>query len=192
MWHLLVPHLQHQAPPQSIKWIIWYYCKAYITNMFNSRYKERRLGICVCWLVWQVSKGAHQTFWWTKTVPWKWDFFPWQERYILFTTKFQVSIAWSRKYHNTLRLPTQILNCFQFLLGLTMVPRENKTNAYSKFGWTKKWVLWYFLLWAIALISIEFCSIAWPVMLRGNVHCKAVVHVRGKSSVKCLVRTLHI
>ena len=25
-------------------------------------------------------------------------------------------------------------HCFQFLLGLTMVPRENKNNAYAKFG----------------------------------------------------------
>ena len=34
----------------------------------------------------------------------------------------------------------QILHnhCFQFLLGLTMVPRENKNNAYSKFGETNK------------------------------------------------------
>ena len=40
------------------------------------------------------------------------------------------------KYHNTLRLSPQILHkhCFQFLLGLTMVPIENKNNAYVKFG----------------------------------------------------------
>ena len=44
------------------------------------------------------------------------------------------------KYHNTLCLFPQILHkhCFQFLLGLTMVPRENKNNAYAKFGWTNK------------------------------------------------------
>ena len=29
-------------------------------------------------------------------------------------------------------------DCFQFLLGLTMVPRENKNNTYGKFGWTNK------------------------------------------------------
>ena len=42
------------------------------------------------------------------------------------------------KYHNTLCLFPQILDkhCFQFLLGLTMVPRENKNNAHSKFGVT--------------------------------------------------------
>ena len=44
------------------------------------------------------------------------------------------------KYHNTLCLSPQILHkhCFQFLLGLTMVPRENKNNAYAKLGGTKK------------------------------------------------------
>jgi len=29
-------------------------------------------------------------------------------------------------------------HCFQFLLGLTMVPRENKNNAYAKFRGTNK------------------------------------------------------
>ena len=40
------------------------------------------------------------------------------------------------KHHNALYLSPQILrkHCFQFLLGLTMVPRENKNNAYSKLG----------------------------------------------------------
>ena len=44
------------------------------------------------------------------------------------------------KYHNTLCLSPQILHkhCFQFLLGLTMIPRENKNNAYAKFGETNK------------------------------------------------------
>ena len=44
------------------------------------------------------------------------------------------------KYHNTLCLSPQILHkhCFQFLLGLTMVPRENKNNSYAKFGRTNK------------------------------------------------------
>ena len=44
------------------------------------------------------------------------------------------------KYHNALSMSLQILykHCFQFLLGLTMVPRENKNNAYAKFwGQTK-------------------------------------------------------
>ena len=44
------------------------------------------------------------------------------------------------KYHNTLCLSPQILHkhCVTFLLGLTMVPRENKNNAYAKFGGTNK------------------------------------------------------
>ena len=35
------------------------------------------------------------------------------------------------KYHNTLCLSPQNLHkhCFQFLLGLTVVPRENKNKA---------------------------------------------------------------
>ena len=44
------------------------------------------------------------------------------------------------KYPNTLCLSLQILHksCFQFLLGLTMVPRENKNNACAKFWVTNK------------------------------------------------------
>ena len=44
------------------------------------------------------------------------------------------------KYHNTLCLSPQILHkhCFQFLLGITMIRRENKNNAYEKFGGTNK------------------------------------------------------
>ena len=44
------------------------------------------------------------------------------------------------KYHNTLCLSPQILHkhCLQVLLGLTMVPRENKNHAYAKFGGTNK------------------------------------------------------
>ena len=50
------------------------------------------------------------------------------------------SIGHFGKYHNTLCLSPQILHtlCFQFLLGLTMVPRENKNNASVKFGGTNK------------------------------------------------------
>ena len=55
------------------------------------------------------------------------------------------------KYHNTLCLSPQSLlkHCFQFLLGLTMVPRENKNNAYAKFGGDKQRVLWDFPKWPI-------------------------------------------
>ena len=44
------------------------------------------------------------------------------------------------KYRTSLCLSPQIFHkhCFQFLLGLTMVPRENKNNAYAKFGGTNK------------------------------------------------------
>ena len=46
---------------------------------------------------------------------------------------------------NTLCLCPQILqkHCFQFLLGLTIVLRENKNNAYAKWG-HKQRVLRYF------------------------------------------------
>ena len=38
-------------------------------------------------------------------------------------------------YRNTLCLSSKILqkHCFQFLLGFTVVPRENKSNSYAKF-----------------------------------------------------------
>ena len=44
------------------------------------------------------------------------------------------------KYHISLCLSPKILHkhCIQFLLGLTMVPRENTNNAYAKFGGTNK------------------------------------------------------
>ena len=66
------------------------------------------------------------------------------ENAFLFTFIFSLgnkeTIGHSGKYHNTLCLSPQILHkhCFQFLLGLTMVPRENKNYAYAKFGWTNK------------------------------------------------------
>ena len=49
-------------------------------------------------------------------------------------------IGYFGKYHNTLLLSPQILHkhFFQFLLGLTTVPRENQKNAYAKFGGTNK------------------------------------------------------
>ena len=49
------------------------------------------------------------------------------------------TIAHFGKYHNTFLAP-QILykHCIQFLLGLKMVPRENKNNAYVKFGGTNE------------------------------------------------------
>ena len=65
---------------------------------------------------------------------------------------FGYDIGHFGRYHNTLCLSPQILHkhCFQFFLGLTMVPRENwKDNAYAKFGGNEQSVLWYFLKWPI-------------------------------------------
>ena len=49
-------------------------------------------------------------------------------------------IAYFGKYDNALSVSPQILHklCFQFLLGLTLVPRESKDNGYAKFGETNK------------------------------------------------------
>ena len=60
-----------------------------------------------------------------------------------------------RKHRNTLCLSPQFLHkhCFQFLLGLTKVPRENNINAYAKFGGDKQRVLWYFPKWPIACLA---------------------------------------
>ena len=51
-----------------------------------------------------------------------------------------IAIGHFGKYHNTLRLSPQLSHkhCFEFLLGLSMVPRENKNNVYSKFEGTNK------------------------------------------------------
>ena len=50
------------------------------------------------------------------------------------------SIGHFGKYHNTFCLSPKNLHkhCFQFLLGLTLVPKENENNAYAKFGGTNK------------------------------------------------------
>ena len=54
--------------------------------------------------------------------------------------KNTLAIGHFRKYHNAAFLSPQMLHkhCFQFLLRLTMVPRENKNNAYAEFGGTSK------------------------------------------------------
>ena len=56
------------------------------------------------------------------------------------TYQYTATIGHFEKYHNTLCLSPQILHkhCFQFLLGITKAPRENKNNAYAKFGVTNK------------------------------------------------------
>ena len=45
-----------------------------------------------------------------------------------------IRIGLFQKYHNTLYLPSKNLHkhCFQFYLGLTMVPRENKNNTFGR------------------------------------------------------------
>ena len=65
-----------------------------------------------------------------------------------------VSIGQFGKYLNTLCLSPKILHkhCFQFLLGLTMIPRENKNNAYAKF-WGKNKE--YFGIFRTGLLKIE-------------------------------------
>ena len=44
-------------------------------------------------------------------------------------------IGLSQRYHNILCCPSKILHkhCFQFLLGLTIAPREIEINAYANF-----------------------------------------------------------
>ena len=46
-----------------------------------------------------------------------------------------VTIGHFQKYHNNLCLPPKFLHkhCFHFLMGPTMIPRENKNNTYAKF-----------------------------------------------------------
>ena len=72
---------------------------------------------------------------------------------------FTGAIGHFGKYHNTLCLYPQILHKYcqflfskletisiQFLLGLTMVLRENKSNACAKFGGTTK--EYYGIFWS--------------------------------------------
>jgi len=42
-------------------------------------------------------------------------------------------------------------HCFHFLLRLTMVPRENKSNTHAKCWRDKQRALWHFLKWPTAL-----------------------------------------
>ena len=56
------------------------------------------------------------------------------------------------KYHNNLCLSPPILHKPSSLLGLTMVPRENKNNACAKFWGDKQRVLWCFPKWPIYLL----------------------------------------
>ena len=64
------------------------------------------------------------------------------------------------KYHNILCLSPQILHkhCFQFLLGLTIVPREYKNNAYAKFGGTNKE---YYGTFRSGLLDVKHFFVRW-------------------------------
>ena len=55
--------------------------------------------------------------------------------FVIYSSLFSVMQAFFQKYHNTLCCPFKILHkhCFQFLLGLTITPREIANNAYAKF-----------------------------------------------------------
>ena len=59
-----------------------------------------------------------------------------------------MSIGHFGKYHNTSCLSPEILHehCFQFLLGLTLVPKENENNAYANLGGQTKSIMVFFEL----------------------------------------------
>ena len=71
-------------------------------------------------------------------------------------------------------------HCFQFLLGLTMVPRESKNNAYSKFGRQTKSIMVfpevaYNMLktrWQPNFVSLQrlMCRIL-PIIHCTSLHC---------------------
>ena len=64
---------------------------------------------------------------------------------------FWDSIGHFGKYHKILCLSPH-KHCFQFLLGFTMIPRENKNNAYAKFEGDNQRVLRYFAKWPISTV----------------------------------------
>ena len=60
-----------------------------------------------------------------------------------FNARVGSAIGHFGKYHNTLCLALQIAHkhCVQLLLGLTMAPRENRNNAYARFGGQTKSIM---------------------------------------------------
>ena len=93
------------------------------------------------------------------------------------------SIGHFGKYHNTLCLSPQILrkHCFQFLVGLTVVPRENKNHAYAKFGGTSEEYYGIFRnIYGLLSCLLKFKKLPWPYgsSLLENIfkslECKAV------------------
>ena len=85
--------------------------------------------------------------------------FPWVFRFSPLT-KIQHFIGHFGKYHNTFCLSPQILHkhCFQFLLGITMVRRENKNNAHAKFWGTNKE---YYGIFRTGLFAVFLSLSAW-------------------------------
>ena len=65
----------------------------------------------------------------------------------------QIYIRHLHIFHNTPCLPPKILHnlCFSLLLGITAVPREIESNAYTKFGGGggKQGAFWEMSLWRI-------------------------------------------
>ena len=66
-------------------------------------------------------------------------------------------------YHNALSCNPKILqkNCFQFLLGVKMAPRETENNAYVKFWGDKQRSLWYVMVFS-GVANTPWCRLlAW-------------------------------
>ena len=69
--------------------------------------------------------------------------------------------------------PPKILHkhCFQFLLGLTRVPGENKNNAYAKFGETNKE---YYGIFESGLLSMYVCMYVGTVFFKKSLTLDAL------------------
>ena len=104
-----------------------------------------------------------------------------------FTPQLHVAIGHFGKYHNTFCLSPQILHkhCFQFLLGLKMVPKENENNAYAKFGWTNKEYYGIFRGGLLGAVTEQAWCADLKLMVQaviGRVHACSM----GPRYVKCL------
>ena len=82
--------------------------------------------------------------------------------FVIYSSLFSVMQAFFQKYHNTLCCPFKILHkhCFQFLLGLTITPREIANNAYAKFWRDDKGTIIVFLKKAYC-IQLKIRSLYW-------------------------------
>ena len=95
------------------------------------------------------------------------------------------SIGHFGKYHNTLCLSPQILHkhCFQFLLRLTTVPRENENNAYAKFGGTNKE---YYGIFRSGLLVRKWNSQSWEQQTEMSFAARSQSKLPWGSGVRCL------